>query len=98
MRVKDNVLQAAIVIGCTLLGAAIGWLVNRGIGAAIGGVCAMLVSTFLSGVVLMVLGWVRATSRRKRRYGLLNQACARCGYDLRGLQTPQCPECGKLQV
>ncbi len=29
--------------------------------------------------------------RRRRRSGL----CVQCGYDLRGLTTPRCPECGE---
>lgn len=28
--------------------------------------------------------------RRRRKHGL----CAKCGYDLRGLTKPRCPECG----
>ncbi len=63
LRVKDNVIQAAVIVGSTMIGAGIGWLVKQGIGAAIGAVAGMIVSTLLSGLVLMVLGWVRASKR-----------------------------------
>ncbi len=32
-----------------------------------------------------------------RRKGDDDLVCARCGYDLRGLELPRCPECGTLR-
>lgn len=97
LRVKDNVIQAVVIVGSMIVGAGIGWLVNRGVGAAIGAVAGMIISTFLSGSVLMVLGWVRASKRLKADRGMKTGRCAHCGYDLTGSLRPRCPECGKIQ-
>ena len=43
---------------------------------------------FLYPTVLVFRGPLRR--RRRRRRGL----CLKCGYDLRGLPEPRCPECG----
>lgn len=59
LRMRDNLIQAAIVIGGTLIGAAAGFILNGWSGAGIGAVAAMVGSTILSGLVLMVLGWIR---------------------------------------
>lgn len=50
------------------------------------------------GALVVSLGWVgpafqRATDRSGRR--LASGICPRCQYDLRGLPTPRCPECGE---
>jgi hypothetical protein len=66
LRVKDNVIQAAVVLGCAGLGAAIGFATNGGLGAIAVGAVAMIASALISGLVLMVLGWVRAAKRRRR--------------------------------
>ena len=56
----------------------------------------LMVNTILYALAIAVLypigeGLVRAVRRRiRQRLGL----CVRCGYDLRGLDTPGCPECG----
>lgn len=65
LRLKDNVIQAAIVIGCTALGAIAGYIYNDWIGALVGGAGAMIASTLISGIVLMVIGWMRAAKRVK---------------------------------
>lgn len=63
---KDNLFQVASVALGTLLGALIGWTwAGRSEGAFVGGFLGIVVSAFLSGFVLMVLGMVRA-ARRKR--------------------------------
>ena len=36
----------------------------------------------------------RCAERKKREE--IERRCARCGYDLRGLELPRCPECGTL--
>ena len=63
---KDNTIQAIVVIGCTLLGAGIGWPKWGMLGAIAGGAVAMIASAFVSGLVLMVLGWVRASKSNRR--------------------------------
>ena len=41
------------------------------------------------------LPWkVRSVLRRQRSWRS-EQRCAHCGYSLRGIEGPQCPECGK---
>lgn len=42
--------------------------------------------------VYPVLVAMRAAWRRRVR--IRRRLCSQCGYDLRGLQTPRCPECG----
>jgi hypothetical protein len=37
--------------------------------------------------------WLVARHRRIRR--MAKDHCSRCGYDLRGLSTARCPECGR---
>ncbi|MGQ0627341.1 MAG: hypothetical protein ACT4PL_04480 [Phycisphaerales bacterium] len=69
LRVKDNVIQAVVVVAGLLIGAGIGGIVGvnqnvtwwYGVGAgAVGGV---IIATFLSGLVLMVVGWFRGVKR-----------------------------------
>jgi hypothetical protein len=59
LRLNDNLIQGAIVIGATLIGAAAGYVWHGGIGAMIGGAGMMILSALISGLVLMVLGWIR---------------------------------------
>jgi hypothetical protein len=75
LRLSDNVLQALIVLASSLLGAGVGWLVGGSlagasmgprIGAIVFGIGAMIASTLISGLVLMVLGWVRASKSKRR--------------------------------
>ena len=50
---------------------------------------------FLIGIIvgtsILALGCLYRTRRREPRETL----CRRCGYILRGLATPKCPECGE---
>jgi hypothetical protein len=71
LRVRDNVVQAVVVIACTLLGAGIGYLIGAGRGrggvaAAAGGAIGMISSALVSGLILMVLGWLRGAKRRPK--------------------------------
>lgn len=63
LRLKDNLTQAAIVVLGTAAGAAVGWWQGAGLGAIAGGAAGMVASTLVSGLVLMVLGWVRRAKR-----------------------------------
>lgn len=56
VRLKDNVIQAIVILICLVLGAAIGALVasERVIGALAGGFAGLLVGLFGSGFFLMV--------------------------------------------
>jgi len=65
LRWKDNLFQTVVILGSTAIGAAVGYATNGGIGALAGGVGALIVSFLLSGIVLMILGWVRAARKRK---------------------------------
>lgn len=56
LRTGDNIIQAAIVLGSMLVGGLIGLSFWGGMGGIIGTVGAMIISTLLSGLVLMVLG------------------------------------------
>ena len=69
LRLKDNLLQLGAVVVGVLLGAGAGaaFARSRGgvgsellIGAGVGGLLGFIVFGVLSGVVLMVVGWVRA--------------------------------------
>jgi len=73
LRVKDNVVQALVVLGSGAIGAGVGaalvwteavqsamWFM-----AVVCGVGGMVVSTLISGLVLMVLGFVRAAKGKK---------------------------------
>ncbi len=65
LRVKDNLIQAAVVFACIGIGAGVGFLGWGGMGAAIGGVSGMIGGTLVSGLVLMILGLVRAAKKIK---------------------------------
>ncbi len=66
LRVKDNVVQAIVVLIGAMLGALIGYFVgSRDPRAAVlGGFAGLIVFGLVSGIVLMVLGWVRAARRQ----------------------------------
>lgn len=71
LRGKDNAFQAVFVAVSIAIGGGIGALLALAgggdwtIGALIGGVAGLFGGTLLSGLVLMVMGWVRASSRKK---------------------------------
>ena len=65
LRWKDNVIQAGIVVGCTLLGALVGAVGWGWMGVLFGGAGMMIASTLISGLVLMVLGFVRLGKPRR---------------------------------
>jgi len=75
IRVKDNVVQAVTMLVCCLLGAGVGWLlradllgedVPRAALIVMGAVAGVVVGLLVSGVVLMVLGWVRVAKGNSR--------------------------------
>lgn len=63
LRWGDNVVQGAVVLGCTVIGGIAGLIYAEWGGAFVGAAAAMLGSTLVSGIVLMVIGWVRAARR-----------------------------------
>jgi hypothetical protein len=51
---------------------------------------------FFSAVFLMIVDGFRAMAKRDRRaWRLAAGRCPRCGYDIRNLPEPRCPECGE---
>ncbi len=78
LRARDNIVQTLFVVGGTILFALVGYVlasagviemppsVPTWVAAAIGGVAGMILCTFLSGFVLMILG-VKRTVTKKRR-------------------------------
>jgi hypothetical protein len=65
LRWKDNVIQLICVVVGAVLGAAVGYFVagQEPFGAAIGGILGLVAALFISGIVLMILGFVRARRR-----------------------------------
>lgn len=67
VRLKDNLVQGAVVLGGTLVAAVVGLFLGpageRWIGAAAGAVVGLIVSGLASGLVLMVLGWTRTAKK-----------------------------------
>jgi hypothetical protein len=68
LRGKDNAFQGLFAAGGVLLGAAAGIIavlvavkdVAWWVGAAVGGVAGLILGVFISGLVLMIKGWLRA--------------------------------------
>jgi len=66
LRLRDNIIQAIVVLFGTFLGAAIGYFLSNhdpramALGAAIG----LIASGLLTGFALIILGWRRARARR----------------------------------
>lgn len=77
LRGKDNLIQLAFATAGTGLGAGAGWMLDIGprlnlsaqVGLVIGAFLGLIASVFLSGFVLMVIGWVRESKRRKAGRG-----------------------------
>jgi hypothetical protein len=54
-----------------------------------------LANSLLYALVIWGGAWVVALARREYRQHRVNEGrCSRCGYSLRGLKHPRCPECG----
>jgi len=75
LRGKDNAFQAIFValsiaigggIGALLVLAGVGGGVDWTIGALIGGIAGLFGGTLLSGLVLMIKGWIRAANKRAK--------------------------------
>jgi len=65
VRLKDNLIQLAVVAIATPLGAVVGWLVGRtGTAAILGAAGGLVAGALLSGLVLMVAGLVMAQAAR----------------------------------
>jgi hypothetical protein len=65
LRLKDNLIQTIVIVGCTALAVIIGAVLGGTIGSIVGGILALVFSTLLSGIVLMIMGWIRAAKKIK---------------------------------
>lgn len=77
---------AYLTVAATVTGVAIGWLIDWGVGAALGG------ALWVAGTAWL---WGTPEARRRSADGV-GVPCRKCGYDLRGLHEARCPECGTL--
>ena len=77
LRAKDNVVQAVFIVLVTGGFALFGWLrpvgeafpllnISASATAIVLGLVGLVLSTIVSGLILMVLGWVRASRKRRR--------------------------------
>lgn len=64
LRMKDNVFQAVFILMSILIGCVFGFVVMGSLGAIVGALVAMIVGLFSSGIILMIVGWVRAMKSR----------------------------------
>ena len=64
-RKRDNIVQAIVVLSTTAIGAVAGFVFGGGYGSLSGMLAGLVVGALGSGLVLMVLGWIRASGRRK---------------------------------
>jgi hypothetical protein len=64
----------------------------------VGGVIALspVLITVLTIFVCIGLAVVHVREKRRTNHRMENGLCAYCGYDLRGTEADQCPECGRL--
>lgn len=69
LRVKDNLYQTIAIAISVVIGAGVGALIANvwWVGALFGTLIALVVSVFISGTVLMVLGWVRAAQFKRSK-------------------------------
>lgn len=69
LRGKDNLYQTIAILVSVAIGASIGALIagKWWVGVLFGTFIALVISVFVSGIVLMVLGWVRAARYSKER-------------------------------
>ena len=47
-------------------------------------------------LALLILRVVHVREKRRTEHRMAHGRCAYCGYDLRGSDADQCPECGRL--
>jgi hypothetical protein len=67
LRWKDNVIQGLSLLGASLVGMPIGWLAaGEWWGLLVGAFCGLLGGLLLSGIVLMILGWIRTARKVKK--------------------------------
>lgn len=59
----DYIFQGSCVVVGALVGAGVGYAFMHGLGAIFGALAGFVVMGVLSGLVLMVLGWVRALKK-----------------------------------
>ena len=62
---------------------------RRGFGLPAGGF-----ELILGGMVLFYVGGLWGVRRSLREFGTPEWECGACGYDMRGLDSGVCPECG----
>ena len=61
LRWKDNLIQAVAILIGAMVGAAAGWLLGgEVVFAVVGAIGGLVAALFVSGIVLMFLGWRRA--------------------------------------
>ena len=90
-------LTGAVVFGSCILAAVIGFVIatmvrEEELGILFGGM--LWVVFWLFGTALV---WMELPAERRRRLasvGAAEVACPTCGYNLKGLKTTGCPECG----
>jgi predicted lipid-binding transport protein (Tim44 family) len=67
LRWRDNLYQGLAILAALLLGTLIGFLImGELVGALIGAFVGLVAGLLLSGIVLMVVGWVRAARNVQR--------------------------------
>lgn len=61
--------------------------------------CILILLPVMISALLGVIFWKRRQRRisRQRHLQCDDVLCLRCGYNLRGLDVPRCPECGALR-
>ncbi|MHC4219024.1 MAG: hypothetical protein ACYSU7_11280 [Planctomycetota bacterium] len=91
-RIGLTVIAFVIAAGAGAAAGMLAGLVERSVGAFLGGVTAVL-----SWLILTVLIWQETTPERIERLRTRNpeaMVCPTCGYNLTGLRQTTCPECG----
>jgi len=66
LNAKDNLYQGVFCLAVTLLAALLGWIGFGGTGAGVGAIIGLIGSFLVSGIILMIVGWVRAAKRLKK--------------------------------
>jgi len=65
LRRKDNLYQGLFILASLVIGVGIGGLVGGKPGLFVGGFIGLLAGLLSSGVLLLVLGWIRVLQRKK---------------------------------